>query len=72
MLKSIRNNNLQNKVLLKMPKSKQDLRADLPTIGLDTIKVKFHSDFSQLRLVKIVSFEEVKQNDWNIKNINFK
>ena len=40
--------------------------------GLDTIKVKFHSDFSQLRLVKIVSFEEVKQNDWNFKNINFK
>ena len=39
--------------------------------GLDTIKVKFHSDFSQLRLVKIVSFEEVKQNDWNFKNINF-
>ena len=32
-------------------------------IGLDTIKIKFHSDFSQLRLVKIVSFEEVKQND---------
>ena len=32
-------------------------------IGLDTIKVKFHSDFSQLRLVKIVSFEDVKQND---------
>ena len=41
-------------------------------IGLDTIKVKFHSDFSQLRLVKIVSFEEVKKNDWNFKNINFK
>ena len=32
-------------------------------IGFDTIKVKFHSDFSQLRLVRIVSFEEVKQND---------
>ena len=32
-------------------------------IGIDTIKVKFHSDFSQLRLVKIVSFEEVKKND---------
>ena len=30
-------------------------------IGLDTVKIKFHSDFSQLRLVKIVSFEEVKQ-----------
>ena len=40
-------------------------------IGFDTIKVKFHSDFSQLRLVKIVSFEEVKQNDWNFKNIIF-
>ena len=41
-------------------------------IGFDTIKVKFHSDFSQLRLVKIVSFEEVKKNDWNFENINFK
>ena len=39
--------------------------------SLDSVKVKFHSDFSQLRLVKIVSFEEVKQNDWNFKNINF-
>ena len=38
MLNSIKNNNLQNKLLLKMPKSKQDLRVDLPTIGLDTIK----------------------------------
>ena len=38
MLKSIKNNNLQNKLLLKMPKSKQDLRVDLPTIGLDTVK----------------------------------
>ena len=31
--------------------------------SLDSVKVKFHSDFSQLRLVKIVSFEGVKQND---------
>ena len=38
MLKSLRNNNLKNKILLKMPKSKQDLRVDLPTIGLDTLK----------------------------------
>ena len=38
MLKSLRKNNLQNKLLLKMPKSKQDLRVDLPTIGLDTLK----------------------------------
>ena len=39
--------------------------------SLDSVKVKFHSDFSQLRLVKIVSFEGVKQNDWNFKNIIF-
>ena len=38
MLKSIRNNDLKNKLLLKMPKSMQDLRVDLPTIGLDTLK----------------------------------
>ena len=38
MLKSIRNNNLKNKLLIKMPKSKQDLRVDLPTFGLDTLK----------------------------------
>ena len=38
MLKSLRKNNLQNKLLLKMPKSKQDLRVDLPAIGLDTLK----------------------------------
>ena len=38
MLKSIRKNSLPNKLLLKMPKSKQDLRVDLPTIGLDTFK----------------------------------
>ena len=38
MLKSIKNNKQRNKLLLKMPKSKQDLRVDLPTIGLDTLK----------------------------------
>ena len=38
MLKSIKKNKLPNKLLLKMPKSKQDLRVDLPTIGLDTLK----------------------------------
>ena len=38
MLKSLRNNKLQNKLLIKIPKSKQDLRVDLPTIGLDTLK----------------------------------
>ena len=38
MLKRIKNNKLPNKLLIKMPKRKQDLRVDLPTIGLDTLK----------------------------------
>ena len=38
MLRSIKSNNLKNKLLIKMPKSKQDLRVDLPTFGLDTVK----------------------------------
>ncbi len=38
MLKKIKNNKLKNKILLKLPKTKQDLRVDLPTIGLDTLK----------------------------------
>ena len=38
MLKKIRKNKLKDQILLKMPKSKQDLRVDLPTIGLDTLK----------------------------------
>ncbi len=33
-IKSFKNNN----ILIKIPKSKQDLRVDLPTIGLDTLK----------------------------------
>ena len=41
-----------------------DKKTQVPmSINIDTIKVKFHSDFSQLRLVKIVSFEEVKKSD---------
>ena len=28
----------QGGILIKLPKKKQDLRADLPTIGLDTLK----------------------------------
>ena len=38
MLKNIKKNKSFNNLLLKMPKSKQDLRVDLPTIGLDTLK----------------------------------
>ena len=35
--KTIRNEK-KNGFLIKFPKQKQDLRADLPTIGFDTIK----------------------------------
>ena len=38
MLKRIKKNKTYKNLLLKMPKSKQDLRVDLPTIGLNTLK----------------------------------
>ena len=40
MLKNIKKNKNKrsNGVLVKFPKKKQDLRVDLPTIGLDTFK----------------------------------
>ncbi len=37
MLKSIKKTKTQKPILIKMPKPKQDLRADLPTIGFDTL-----------------------------------
>ena len=38
MLKSIKKNKKFKGILIKFPKKKQDLRADLPTIGFDTLK----------------------------------
>jgi len=38
MLQSINKSKNNQGILIKFPKKKQDLRADLPTIGLDTIK----------------------------------
>ena len=39
MLRKIRKDSkINNGVLIKYPKKKQDLRVDLPTIGLDTLK----------------------------------
>ena len=38
MLKTIKKKNSIKNLLIKMPKTKQDLRVDLPTIGLDTLK----------------------------------
>ena len=38
MIKSIKKPKIDNGILIKMPKKKQDLRADLPTIGIDTLK----------------------------------
>ena len=39
MLQKIKKNKLKkNGVLVKLPKKKQDLRMDLPTIGLQTLK----------------------------------
>ena len=38
MLQSLRKVKNSNGILIKFPKKKQDLRADLPTVGLDTFK----------------------------------
>ncbi len=38
MLQSLRKTKNSNCILIKFPKKKQDLRADLPTVGLDTLK----------------------------------
>ena len=38
MLESIRKRKDKTAILIKIPKSKQDLRVDLPTIGIDTLK----------------------------------
>ena len=38
MIQSIKKIKIKNGVLIKFPKKKQDLRVDLPTIGLDTFK----------------------------------
>jgi len=38
MLQLIKKTNKSNAILIKFPKKKQDLRIDLPTIGLDTLK----------------------------------
>ena len=37
-IKSIKRYPRQNGVLIKFPKTKQDLRVDLPTIGINTFK----------------------------------
>jgi len=38
MIKQLKKNKIQKGILIKFPKKKQDLRADLPTIGYDTLK----------------------------------
>ena len=38
MLQSVKKDKNNLGILIKFPKKKQDLRADLPTVGLDTFK----------------------------------
>ncbi len=38
MIKSLPKSKIKNGILIKLPKAKQDLRVDLPTIGIDTFK----------------------------------
>ena len=38
MIKSVTKSKIKKGILIKLPKTKQDLRVDLPTIGIDTFK----------------------------------
>ena len=38
MIKKVKKSNFLSGVLIKFPKKKQDLRIDLPTVGLETFK----------------------------------
>ena len=38
MLQSVKRDRKYHGILIKFPKKKQDTRADLPTIGIDTLK----------------------------------
>jgi len=38
MLQTLRKTKVSNGILIKLPKKKQDLRVDLPTVGFDTLK----------------------------------
>ena len=38
MIKSVPKSKIKKGILIKLPKTKQDLRVDLPTIGIDTFK----------------------------------
>ncbi len=38
MIKSVPKSKIKKGILIKLPKAKQDLRVDLPTIGIDTLK----------------------------------
>ena len=38
MIKRVPKSKIKNGILIKLPKAKQDLRVDLPTIGIDTFK----------------------------------
>ena len=59
MIKSISKSKIKKGILIKLPKAKQDLRVDLPTIGIDTFK-----DCNKVRIKGIV----VKSNQNIILN----
>ena len=72
MLKKSRSKKFRNHgVLAKFPKKKQDLRVDLPTIGLETLKFFFNSGADIIACVRTKEkqfLEEVKNIQKNKKN----
>ena len=74
MLKKCKNKNYRSKgVLVKFPKKKQDLRIDLPTVGLKTLKQCFMSGLKGIVLKnkQNIFLDKNKCIDWANKNKMF-
>ena len=69
MLQSINNNGMGG-ILIKFPKKKQDLRADLPTVGLDTLRDCKKSNLKGIVLKSNQNIFIDKKKCINFANIN--
>ena len=70
MLQSIDKNKAKGGILIKFPKKGQDLRADLPTIGLDTLKDCKRSNLKGIVLKSNQNIFLDKKKCINFANIN--
>ena len=73
MLQLIKKSNKLNAILIKFPKKKQDLRIDLPTIGLDTLRDCNKAGIKGvvLKSKKNIFMNETKSSDYANKHRMF-